>query len=420
MVLLRTEHDRRGDHRIYNALIKICMKLGDADMAFGLIQLMGQSSTVQITTGSVDILLKVCDTVGNKSHVQEAVDLFSRLQVERGMKADRMLIDTMLQTCFSKQVYTNILTLTRVAIRIGMYKPFPLGTAGSMCMWDLHNTIEMDACFLLAEAFDRAAVHASQGVVRDVVIVTGKGLGSKNAPVLRYALTSDSNSSADPGWTVETSMASYEVHMDIDDESVPPVYSNEPVTTESRVAGTQFAIELPLEGSESNLKGSLGFVLSGDGSDHGPMVSGELHAFYPAGNDLLDGPEGPSSSWWRQLPPHPGYSRWAPGSFVMRGTARTYFMGGYDRALRNLYSDLWMIDLSGLFLSLDEEQGDVEREIQEETSTGDIGAGADIKDVESPSASASPSMPTSSSARFGIFMATTSVVVVSAVLHFSL
>ena len=186
MVLLRTEHDRRGDHRIYNALIKICMKLGDADMAFGLIQLMGQSSTVQITTGSVDILLKVCDTVGNKSHVQEAVDLFSRLQIERGMKADRMLIDTMLQTCFSKQVYTNSLTLTREAIRIGMYKPFPLGTTGSMCIWDLHNTIEMDACFLLAEAFDRAALHASQGVVRDVVIITGKGLGSKNnTPVLR-------------------------------------------------------------------------------------------------------------------------------------------------------------------------------------------------------------------------------------------
>ena len=185
MMLLRTEHDRRGDHRIYNALIKICMKLGDADMAFGLIQLMGQSSTVQITTGSVDILLKVCDTVGNKSHVQEAVDLFSRLQVERGMKADKMLIDTVLQTCFSKQVYTNTLTLTREAIRIGMYKPFPLGTAGSMCIWDLHNTIEMDACFLLVEAFDRAAVHASQGVVRDVVIITGKGLGSKDEPVLR-------------------------------------------------------------------------------------------------------------------------------------------------------------------------------------------------------------------------------------------
>lgn len=237
-----------------------------------------------------------------------------------------------------------------------------------------------------------------------------------------YALTSDSNSSADPSWRMETSMASYEVLVD-DDKSVPPIFSNEPVTTEARVAGTQFAIELPLEGSESNLKGSLGFVLSGDGSDHGPMASGEFHAYYPAGNDLLDGPEGASSSWWRQLPPHPGYSRWAPGSFVMRGTARAYFMGGYDRALRNLYSDLWMIDLSSLFLSLDEEQGDVEREIEEETSTSDNVNDTNLGVIEPPAleakAFASPSMPTSSSSRVGIFMATTSAVaVVSAMMQF--
>lgn len=238
-----------------------------------------------------------------------------------------------------------------------------------------------------------------------------------------YALTSDSNSSADPGWTVETSMASYEVHMDIDDESIPPIFSNEPVTTEARVAGTQFAIELPLEGSESNLKGSLGFVLSGDVSDHGPIASGEFHAFYPAENDLLDGPEGASSSWWRQLPPHPGYSRWAPGSFVMRGTAQAYFMGGYDRALRNLYSDLWMIDLSSLFLSLDEVQDEVQREIEEETSTGDNVNDVNLGGIEPPAleaeAFASPSMPTSSSSRVGIFITTTSAVaVVSAVLRF--
>ena len=237
-----------------------------------------------------------------------------------------------------------------------------------------------------------------------------------------YVLTSDSNSTADPSWTVETSMASYEVQVD-DDKSTPPVFSNEPVTTEARVAGTQFAIELPLEGGESNLKGSLGFVLSGDGSDHGPMASGEFHAYYAAGNGLLDGPEGPSSSWWRQLPPHPGHSRWAPGSFVMRGTARAYFMGGYDRALKNLFSDLWMIDLSRLFLSLDEVQDEVEREIEEETSTGGNVNDTNMGGIESAALEAeaftSASMLTSSSARFGDFITTTSAVaVVSAVLHF--
>merc|ERR1712232_1370944 len=52
---------------------------------------------------------------------------------------------------------------------------------------------------------------------------------------------------------------------------------------------------------------------------------------------------------WRQLPPHPGGSRWAPGSFVMRGTARAYFTSGYDRNTEVLHSDVWMIDLSPLF-----------------------------------------------------------------------
>lgn len=185
MMQLRTENDRRGDHRIYNALIKLCMKLKDVDMAFGLINLMEQSSAVRITTGSIDILLKVCNRVGNKGHVMAAAQLFGRLKAERGMKADRMLIDTMLQICFSNQVYTNTLELCREAITIGMYKPFPLGTPGTMCIWDLHGLFERDACFLLAEAFDRAAVLASQGVSRDIVIVTGKGFNSSGAPVLR-------------------------------------------------------------------------------------------------------------------------------------------------------------------------------------------------------------------------------------------
>jgi len=106
--------------------------------------------------------------------------------------------------------------------------------------------------------------------------------------------------------------------------------TNEVVTTEARVAGTEFSIE--------NIDGvSLGFVLSGDGNDHGRMETGEFHAFCPK-----DGK-------WKELPPHPGFSRWAPGSWVMRGTTRAYFTSGYDRQNRLLFSDLWMIDLESLF-----------------------------------------------------------------------
>jgi N-acetylneuraminic acid mutarotase len=142
-------------------------------------------------------------------------------------------------------------------------------------------------------------------------------------------------------WKREIDLASYEVVL-TDGEYT---YSEEPTTTEARVAGTQFSIELP--------SGSLGFVLSGDGDDHRTMEHGEFHAFYPSENGMgLEGPnnaDGISSSWWRQLPPHPGTSRWAPGSFVMRGTARAYFTSGLDRATQIRFADLWMIDLSPLF-----------------------------------------------------------------------
>ena len=81
-----------------------------------------------------------------------------------------------------------------------------------------------------------------------------------------------------------------------------------------------------------------------------------------------------------------------------------------------------MIDLSSLFLSLDEEQG-VEREIQEETSTGDNVIDTNLGDMEPPALEAeaisSPSPLTSSSSRFGIVMTTTCVTaVVTAVLYF--
>lgn len=132
-------------------------------------------------------------------------------------------------------------------------------------------------------------------------------------------------------WIREPDFASYSVSDD-------GIISTDPVSTEARVAGTEFSIELP--------SAALGFVLSGDGDDHRTMETGEFHAFYPS----IDG----AASWWRELPPHPGQSRWAPGSFVMRGSARAYFTSGYDRVDQVLYNDLWTIDLSPLFAAMED------------------------------------------------------------------
>jgi len=126
----------------------------------------------------------------------------------------------------------------------------------------------------------------------------------------------------DGTWSREADFSSYA--LDVPD----PL----PVTTEARVAGTQFSVA----GSCSSDK-TLGFILSGDGDNHGTMETGEFHVFDPA-----------DSSIWHSLPPHPGYSRWAPGSFVLQGSSRAYFLGGYDRQQRIMFSDLWTIDLESI------------------------------------------------------------------------
>lgn len=79
---------------------------------------------------------------------------------------------------------------------------------------------------------------------------------------------------------------------------------------EGRVAGTQFSFRY------SSTK-SRGYVLSGDGDNHGIMATGELWEYNP--ND----------DSWKDLPPHPGNSIWAPGSFVVG--CDVYLTSGLDR-----------------------------------------------------------------------------------------
>ncbi|MGM0478836.1 MAG: kelch repeat-containing protein [Bacteroidota bacterium] len=92
-----------------------------------------------------------------------------------------------------------------------------------------------------------------------------------------------------------------------------------------RVAGTQFSI------------GDRGFVLSGDGDNHGSMSTGEFWEY-----DY-------QTDSWTSLPPHPGVSRWAPGSFTIGNVV--YFMAGEVRTGNpnaGLKNDLWSFDLDAI------------------------------------------------------------------------
>lgn len=94
---------------------------------------------------------------------------------------------------------------------------------------------------------------------------------------------------------------------------------------QARVAGTQFNI------------GNRGFVLSGDGDDHSTMATGEFWEY-----DY-------QTDTWEQKPPHPGVSRWAPGSFTIGNVA--YFTSGQVREGNpgeGLQNDLWSFEVESL------------------------------------------------------------------------
>jgi hypothetical protein len=74
--------------------------------------------------------------------------------------------------------------------------------------------------------------------------------------------------------------------------------------SESRVAGTQFSYN------------GKGYILSGDGDNHGPLDSGEFWE-YETSNDS-----------WLQLNSHPGDAIWAPGNFVI--DCNVYFLLGQN------------------------------------------------------------------------------------------
>ena len=97
---------------------------------------------------------------------------------------------------------------------------------------------------------------------------------------------------------------------DIQDQTWTQVAS---LPAEGRVAGTQFSYN------------GIGYVLSGDGEDHKSMLTGEFWAYDPAQDN------------WEELTPHPGSSRWAPASFIIKG--EVYLINGtsFDNYVSDVY-----------------------------------------------------------------------------------
>ena len=90
--------------------------------------------------------------------------------------------------------------------------------------------------------------------------------------------------------------------------------------SEGRVAGTQFSYN------------GKGYVMSGDGDDHGPLDSGELWEYDP------------EFDTWTQLMSHPGGARWAPGCFVI--DCNIYLTSGFEAENNIYYNDLLKYKIS--------------------------------------------------------------------------
>jgi N-acetylneuraminic acid mutarotase len=131
-------------------------------------------------------------------------------------------------------------------------------------------------------------------------VYTGMGHGGPNIYGDWYKLDTATNS-----WTIMT-----------------------PFPGEHRVAGTQF-----------NHNG-YGYVLSGDGDNHSFMTTGEFWRYNPG------------SDTWLQLDPHPGFSRWAPGSFVIDDVV--YFFGGLNRVTSQYPDDTWKYDIVANTIGVDD------------------------------------------------------------------
>jgi N-acetylneuraminic acid mutarotase len=100
---------------------------------------------------------------------------------------------------------------------------------------------------------------------------------------------------------------------------------------QGRVAGTQFSY------------GGKGYLLSGQGEDHRNMASGEFWEYDPVANS------------WTSLPPHPGTSRWAPGSFVIGNTVYFTSGSGFGNSMIDI-SDLWKYDLPPFAVGVEDVQ----------------------------------------------------------------
>ena len=105
-----------------------------------------------------------------------------------GIEPNVISYDAAIVACFVAKQYSEALSLGRQGRKGGLYPIFPIR---SSLIWDLHSLPLAVACTLLTDSLLQVLHERSfeEPSVRNIAIVTGKGLGSgTDGPVLRSAV----------------------------------------------------------------------------------------------------------------------------------------------------------------------------------------------------------------------------------------
>jgi len=111
---------------------------------------------------------------------EKALKLLGEM-IDRGVEPNVISCSAAITACFACEKFGAAVRVMKIAQHEGL---LPRLTRGKK--WDLHDHTLADSCTLSSDALFRVALHFSDEMVTDIIVVTGKGHGSgPDGPVLK-------------------------------------------------------------------------------------------------------------------------------------------------------------------------------------------------------------------------------------------
>ena len=163
----------------YNALISACEKIYQWEQALELLREMSDRG-IEPDVISYSAAISACEKGGQW---EKALDILQEM-ANCGIEPEVISYNAAIEACFGSEKYSEALSLVRRALETGHY---PIFWKQKSPKWDLHGFPFAVACMLIVESLIKTTQDSlANALIGDIIIVTGKGLGSGNeGPVLR-------------------------------------------------------------------------------------------------------------------------------------------------------------------------------------------------------------------------------------------